>query len=243
MVRWLRACAGRPETRWETTVDFWSRVTGTLPEWRSPGDVWLEPVSGDGMLALTNRAAAAATRVDLVVDDAEAVVRRAFELGATASNDDGEHVTGRSPGGLTFHIAAAPDSELAEPPVLEHPNGSLSGLDQICVDIGPSDWDTELAFWSDLTGHKARTGARPEYAWIKGPNGRTSRLLLQRLDEDRPTSAHLDFACSDVAAVCEAHVAAGARSGDVFPWWTVMYDPSGAVYCLTARDPVTGALP
>lgn len=241
MVRWLRAFARRPETGWEATVGFWSRATGSTPVTDGPGAVRLLPSVGEWNLELLSGATAPDISVDLLVDDPEAAVASAFDLGATATA--GDRVCGRSPGGLAFRVQRAEAGEVTAPPIHEHANGSFSSLDQICIDIGPSDWDEEVGFWEGVTGREARPGSRPEYVWIKGPDGRGFRLLLQRLEEERPAGAHLDFACSDVAAVREAHLAAGARGGETFPWWTVMYDPAGEVYCLTARDPITGALP
>lgn len=241
MVLWIRAFARHPETSWDTTVGFWSRVTGTKPVSDGPDAVRLLPTAGAWNLALVRATTAPEISVDVIVDDVETAVLRALNLGATAVT--GDRNRGRSPGGLPFRIHEPDDGGITAPPILEHANGSYSSLDQICVDVGPSDWDHEVEFWEGICGRDAQVAARPEYMWIKGPDGRSFRLLLQRLDRQRPTSAHLDFACSDVAAVHEAHLAAGARSGDEFPWWTVMYDPSGTAYCLTARDPITGSLP
>jgi len=67
------------------------------------------------------------------------------------------------------------------------------------------------------------------------------RLLLQRLGTDRTASA--DLACSDVDATRAWHEACGAEVEQRRPLWTVMRDPAGGVYCLTARDPNTGRLP
>jgi hypothetical protein len=70
------------------------------------------------------------------------------------------------------------------------------------------------------------------------------RLLLQRLDAERPASAHLDLACgADVAGVRARHERLGAVLVAERPHWTVMRDPTGGTYCLTGRDPRTGGLP
>jgi hypothetical protein len=69
------------------------------------------------------------------------------------------------------------------------------------------------------------------------------RLLIQRIGEQRPTSGHLDLACSDPTLVRAWHERNGATMVAEHPLWTVMRDPAGGVYCLTSRDPRTGRLP
>lgn len=239
MVRWLRTCLGRPSEVWRDSVDFWSRVTETTAAPPDADEVLLEPDTGDAWLGLTRRATAPPTRIDLVADDAEAMVSTAYELGATAIYDDNERFTGRSPGGLMFRVEAG-DRAFTEPAIVKHANGSTSSANQLCIDIGRGDWDAEVRFWENLTGWNARTTSFPEFSTLTPEDRSTCVVLLQRLDEERPTGAHVDFSASDVASVVEVHKAAGARGGAVFPKWTVMYDPSGAVYCLTAVDPASG---
>ncbi len=49
---------------------------------------------------------------------------------------------------------------------------------------------------------------------LKPPAGLPVRILLQRLGEERPASAHLDLACADIAAVQARHEEHGAvRTG------------------------------
>ncbi|MDI1465685.1 VOC family protein [Catellatospora sp. KI3] len=101
----------------------------------------------------------------------------------------------------------------------------------------------ETAFWAGLTGWDLAEGSRPEFRVLKPPAHLPLRILLQRLDEERPTGAHLDLACSDVDAVRAWHESYGASVVTRQQRWTVMRDPAGHVYCLTARDPHTGSLP
>ncbi|MDQ1016315.1 hypothetical protein QFZ43_002864 [Streptomyces afghaniensis] len=77
---------------------------------------------------------------------------------------------------------------------------------------------------------------------VKPPPGLPVRLLLQRLDEERPACAHLDLACADVAATRARHEELGAAFVAGFSGWTVMRDPAGGTYCLTTQDPVSGAV-
>jgi hypothetical protein len=101
----------------------------------------------------------------------------------------------------------------------------------------------EVDFWRSLTLWEHRRGARPEFDVLKPPPGLPVRLLLQRMDSDRPASAHLDVACSDVDTIRRLHEQSGAMILDRRALWTVMRDPAGGIYCLTARDPDTGSLP
>jgi hypothetical protein len=116
-------------------------------------------------------------------------------------------------------------------------------LDQVCVDIPPRLWDSEVEFWASLTGMEAAEGRTPDFRRLLPPRGRPMRMLLQRLqsDADRVT-AHPDFASADRAADTEAHVGLGAEVVRAFEAWTVMRAPGGQVYCLTDRDPATGLL-
>jgi hypothetical protein len=70
------------------------------------------------------------------------------------------------------------------------------------------------------------------------------RLLLQRLDDNRPgpCRAHLDLACDDLPAELARHQALGAVVVREMPKWTTLFDPSGLVYCVTQRNPATGTL-
>ncbi len=118
-----------------------------------------------------------------------------------------------------------------------------SRLDQVCVDVPPSAFDREVAFWSGLLdGWASRPGALPEFHVVEPPPGLPVRLLLQRLGEEHPASAHLDLACADVPATRARHEELGAAFVAGFPGWTVMRDPAGGTYRLTTRDPETGGL-
>jgi len=135
------------------------------------------------------------------------------------------------------------EGEAARTPVVGSPDGAGSRVDQVCLDIAPSRYDAETAFWAGLTGWELLRASRPEFQVLKPPTGLPLRMLLQRLDEERPTGAHLDLACSDVDAVRGWHESHGASVVARQERWTVMRDPAGGTYCLTGRDPETGGLP
>ena len=62
--------------------------------------------------------------------------------------------------------------------------------------------------------------------------------LLERLDDEQPTvTTHVDLAAGDRAGETERHLAAGATIVEKKPHWTVLRDPVGRTYCITARKP------
>ncbi len=69
------------------------------------------------------------------------------------------------------------------------------------------------------------------------------RLMVQAVEDDRsPATAHLDLACDARSAETERHQVLGAAVRRVDKHFTVLTDPTGAAYCITDRDPVTGRL-
>ncbi len=75
-----------------------------------------------------------------------------------------------------------------------------------------------------------------------GPDTQPLRFLVQRLDDEGPAGAHLDLASSDRSAEVARHEALGAEVTFVGDFWTVLRDPAGLSYCVTGRDPRTGAV-
>lgn len=114
-------------------------------------------------------------------------------------------------------------------------------LDQVCLDIPREHWHTEVAFWRDLTGRELQQ-VSSGFARLLAPD--QPRILLQRLDEAAGTvRAHPDLATADRSGDTVRHLGLGATVVAVRDSWTVLRAPSGQVYCLTDRDPSTGAVP
>ncbi|MEU4483385.1 VOC family protein [Streptomyces purpurascens] len=238
-IRWTYAFADRPRETFGTVCDFWTAVTDTrLSELRGPRSefVTLLPDGADACLkAQAVRSGEGGAHLDFCVDDVAQFADSAVRLGASVVADLGSLVVLRSPGGQLF-CADPWRGQSSRPGVVRG-----SRFDQVCLDVPPSSYDAEVAFWSGLLdGWVSRPGALPEFHVVEPPPGLPVRLLLQRLGEERPASAHFDLACADVAATRVWHEGLGAvrvadRSG-----WTVMRDPAGGTYCLTTRDPETG---
>ncbi len=101
-----------------------------------------------------------------------------------------------------------------------------------------STYDVETGFWQELLGWDRAGSSYREFERLVRPDGQALRVLLQRLDdEDGPTRAHLDVACSSRDREVVRHASLGARVVDERDTWTVLADPSGLRYCLTDRPP------
>ena len=248
MITWATAFLDSTAGDWERTLAFWQGATATtLSAFRGPDAefVTLVPSDGDAFLrAQRVRSGPGGVHLDLHVADIRAAADAAVGLGAVevAASD---HVVLTSPGGFAFCFVDAYPARRPAPATWPRAAGGThaSLLDQLAVDVPAADWDSERRFWSQLTGWPERTTA-PGASLIPlhRPDGLPLRLLLQRLDEPGPVRAHLDLACSDRGAETDRHEALGATVEAVREHWTVLRDPAGRRYCLTDRDPATGAL-
>jgi hypothetical protein len=221
---------------------LWERLTGWA---RSPSRgedhefVTLDPPAGGGYLKV-QRLGAGPSRVhlDLHVSDPRTAALEALGLGAAMVDQGPGFLTLTSPGGFTFCLV--PHRAGAVPRGATWPDGTRSRVDQVCLDIPPSTYGAEFAFWEDLTSWEARP-PRPdvEFARLTPPPGQPLQLLLQRLDRDEAAvRAHLDWCASDRDAEVARHVAAGSTFVQRFDrGWTVLTGPDGFTYCVTERSP------
>ncbi|MFC8518086.1 VOC family protein [Streptomyces sp. NPDC057257] len=241
-VRWTYAFIDRPARDFGRACDFWTAVTGTrLSELRGEQKQFTTLLH-DGADACVKvqgvEAGPGGAHLDFSVDDVRDFADTAVRLGAAVVLDEGTLIVLRSPAGQLF-CAVPPHGESVRPPVV-----GGTRLDQVCIDLAPSRYDAEVAFWTALLdGWESLAGSRPEFHVLKPPPGLPVRVLLQRLGEERETAAHLDLACADIEATRAQHEELGAEFVSAGPHWTVLRDPTGAAYCLTGRDPETGGLP
>ncbi|MGW6059580.1 VOC family protein [Streptomyces sp. NPDC055189] len=243
-IHWVYAFVDRPKDRFAQAHAFWSAVTGTrLSAFRGEDDqfVTLLPDGADAFLKAQAVDGPGGAHLDFAVEDVPAEARRARALGATpVFAEEGLEVL-RSPGGQLFCVVRW-EGEHVRPEPLTASDGTTSRLDQVCLDVPPSVWEAEKAFWPAFTGWSDRPGSRPEFHLVEPTPRLPIRILLQRLDAG-PAGAHLDFSCSDLDADAVRHEGLGAEVVGRGPHWIVMRDPAGGTYCLTIRDPRTGGLP
>ncbi|KAF3467438.1 VOC family protein [Streptomyces sp. Tu 3180] len=241
-IRWTYAFIDRPAPHADRAGEFWTAVTGTRRSAARGDGGEFTTLLADGSDACVKVQGVASggggAHLDLCVDDVAGFAASALRLGAgTVAEHDGWAVL-RSPAGQLF-CAVPWHGESVRPPVVRG-----SRLDQVCVDVPPSAYDAEVAFWGGLLpGWDAPPALLPEFHVLMPPAGLPVRLLLQRLEEERPVSAHLDLACADVGVTRARHEELGATFAAAFDHWTVMRDPAGGTYCLTGRDPETGRPP
>ncbi|MFF1302514.1 VOC family protein [Streptomyces sp. NPDC058307] len=241
--RWTYAFVDRPVARFAQACDFWTVATGTrLSEPRGERREFVTLLPPGGADACVKAQAVASgpggAHLDFCVDDVRKFAKAAQALGAHVVADQGTLVVLRSPAGQLF-CAEPWRGQSTRPPVVRG-----SRLDQVCLDIPPSLHDAEVAFWAALLPDwESLSGSLPEFHVLKPPAGLPVRILLQRLDEERPASAHLDLACADIGVTRAEHERLGAELVAEGRRWTVLRDPAGGTYCLTGRDPETGGLP
>jgi hypothetical protein len=247
IVRWLTGFIDRPSASFDSAVAFWSAVTGSsLSPPRGEADQFatLIPPDGDPYLRVQRLGDGhGGSHLDVHVDDIMGFARRALAVGAVEQRGYADVVVLRSPAGLPWCVVGHHGARVRPAPQAAGDTGRLHLVDQVCIDIPVSRFDEECAFWSHVTGWKqGQSSLRSEFRFLVRPEGCPLRLLLQRCDDDGPARAHLDFASSDVGHVVAHHVRLGGTVAAVFEHWTVMTDPAGIRYCVTARDPATGRL-
>ncbi|MFC4374635.1 VOC family protein [Nocardia halotolerans] len=247
MIRWTWAFLDRPADTFDDCVRFWAAVTdSTASPRRGEHDefVTLRPATGPAWLKLQAVRDEGGIHLDLDVDDIAATVSTATDLGARVVTEQADYTVLETPAGQTFCFTPwAGGTEALEEPapvtVATAPDGTVSRLDQVCLDLSPADIAIDTEFWRALTGWTHQPARRPEFSRLRGPD-QPLHLLLQRLDRARPAAAHADLACSDVAAAAARHESLGAVRVADHPGWVVLRDPGNALYCITSRDPYTG---
>ncbi|MGZ8738033.1 MAG: VOC family protein [Nocardioides sp.] len=238
-VTWVTAFIDTVEDRAEEVEAFWAAVTGqavSARRGRRNEFATLLPDDGDPFLKLqqTRQSTPGGMHLDLHTDDIDGLSMRAEMLGASASYLDEGYVVCGSPGGMTFCIVGHAGGRR---PSSQPWPGGRSLVDQVCIDIPPSRFAEECAFWQQLTGWELAP-ERDRFRRLARPDGMAIQLLLQRLHDEQPAaSGHLDLGSDDAAAEAARHVALGAREVRRMPGWITLADPSGRAYCVT-RHPV-----
>ncbi len=239
-VTWVTAFLDAPPESTAASEAFWAAATGQVVSarrGRRDEFATLLPDDGDPFLKLqqTRQSTPGGMHLDLHTDDVDGLSMRAEMLGASASYLDEGYVVCGSPGGMTFCIVGHAGGRRPSPQPWP---GGRSLVDQVCIDIPPSRWESEPEFWAGLTGWAEREGSLPEFHVLERPDGMPLRFLLQRLDDEQSVvTAHLDLSSDDVDAEVERHVALGATVVRRHQHWTSLRDPAGRGYCVTSRKP------
>lgn len=248
-VRWITAFIDRGPDGFDTIVEFWSLVTGSsLSIWRGGNDEFATLLPSDGsdahLRVQRTGSGQSGSHIDLHVTDVRSAAEECVECGATIVSDNGGYVVLATPGGMTFCLVAHHGEHDRQRPVASVPPGASTLLDQVSIDCDPDWFDSEVRFWSSITGWGPLEARAPEFVPLDRPAAMPLRIVLQRRwTAVGATSCHLDFACGDVASAADDHRERGASVIERHEYWTVMADPSGTAYCLTARRPDTGQLP
>lgn len=238
---WLSAFLDFPADRYDAGVAFWEDVTA-FHRSSSRGEhdefATLVPPAGDDYLRV-QRVGDGPPRLhlDVHVEDPRTTADEVVAHGASVVADEGDFLTLTSPGGFTFCLVTHPAATRPRP--REWPDGHLSCVDQVCIDIPPSRFDAEFDFWHRLTGWQRREVALgSEFGRLTPHDDLPLQLLVQRLDDDQDAvTAHFDWAATDHEAELAAHVAVGAALVSRHDGWTVLSDPTGLLYCVTWRSP------
>jgi Glyoxalase-like domain len=244
-VQWVTGFLDFPAAVFEAGQDFWLGVTGyALSPPRGPRAdfVTLVPGEGDAYLRVQRiYDGPAGCHLDFHARDWAELAARASGLGAQLVHAEDGLAVFRSPGRLPFCVSGE-DGDPVRPPAARWPGGSVSRVDQFCLDIPADAYEAECRFWADLTGWEPRDSQLAQFRYLTRPAGMPLRLLLQRTGDPPGTTAraHPDLACSGTGAEVARHDKLGAtrsRDGD---GWVTMHDPAGMTYCITRRDPGTG---
>jgi hypothetical protein len=119
------------------------------------------------------------------------------------------------------------------------PGGQRSRFAQVCLDVPPSAYDAELAFWTAATGWTPRPSSLPEFTHLVPPPDVPLQLLVQRLAAaDDRLGAHLDLACDGISAEVSRLTALGATDVGPGSGWHTLRDPVlGLPFCVTGQQP------
>ncbi len=238
---WVSAFLDFASGDFDRGTAFWRDVTGyAVSETRGETDQFatLVPPDGDDYLRVQHLdEGPGRIHLDLHVEHPTIAAEAAVELGGhVLVRHEAGYVVLRSPGGLVFCFVSHPAAH--RPAAATWPGGRRSQVDQVCLDVPPTAYDVELAFWQGLTGWDLTEVNEREFERLQPPDDQPLRWLVQRLDDDGgPVRAHLDLAAEDRDAEVGRHVALGATEVARHEWWTVLTDPVGTTYCITRRTP------
>ncbi|MBT0567635.1 VOC family protein [Williamsia sp. CHRR-6] len=242
-IRWLTAFLDFPADEFGDEVTFWRAIAGSTispPRGDKKQFASLEPFNGDPHLRVQRvDSGPGGVHLDLHVIDLGATARHAQSVGAElVSVSDGLTLL-RSPGGFVFCLVPWQGQTTRSRPI-RWPGDTISIIDQVCIDVPARAYERECTFWTELTGWPISAGTT--YRHLIRPDHIPLRILLQRIGYG-VIGAHVDLASTHPQEEVNRHADWGAEVVAHHDHWTVMADPTGRPYCITARNPRTGELP
>ena len=215
-IRWLTAFLDGPADSFGEATRFWQRVTGSgLSPYRGDRGQFatLLPPDGDPYLRVQlTDSGTAGQHLDLHVTDVDRATDRAVDLGAEVTFREPGLSVAVTPGGFAFCLVDHDGEGVRSRPVGRP--GVL--VDQLCLDIPADRYDSEITFWSDLTGWASRPGTLAEFTHLLLPEGLPLRVLLQRTGDgpEDPIRAHLDLTCADYESAVGQHETHGRPAAE-----------------------------
>lgn len=238
---WLTAFIDFPAAEFARGAEFWTRVTGwPLSAARGEHDEFASLVPPDGADYLRlQRLGTGQTRLhlDVHVPDPEEASLLALQRGASLTRQIAPGlVIMASPAGFEFCFVRQQRHGRPEP--AGWPEGHRSRVSQVCLDIPPERYETEVSFWAAtlaVTAQRSRT--RPEFTRLEVPDSFPFDLLAQRLQLSRAMGAHFDIGSDNRATEVTRLERAGAVVRAFRESWTVLEAPGGMSFCVLDRHP------
>lgn len=242
-IAWIDAYVDVPAGSAAAYRSFWALATaGTVSSARGDRGQFrsILPAVSRAYLRVQEWDGPPRVHLDLVSADLAADRKRLMALGAVSRLSlPGVEILD-SPAGQV-HCLVADDEPRPVPDswAVRWPGGHHSRLRQVCLDVPPSRYDEEVAYWAAATAWELRASDRAEFTHLLSPPGAPVKLLLQRLSRDMDElGAHLDIGTDDIPAEVARLLAIG--SVDVGPGagWHVLADPVlGLPFCVTPQRP------
>jgi hypothetical protein len=244
-IRWLSAVFDFPADDFGDEVTFWRAIAGSTvspPRGDRRQFASLEPFTGDPHLRVQRvDTGVGGVHLDIHVDDVSDAAAVAESLGASRIEETPDGITLQTPAGFTVCMVPWGGERRRSRPI-RWPGDTISIIDQLCIDVPARRFEKECTFLSRLTGWELEGGSLPEFRALQRPHVMPIRILLQRIASGS-VGAHVDLASTHPADEVSRHEDWGAEVVAEYESWTVMADPTGHPYCITARNPRTGRLP
>ncbi len=110
-----------------------------------------------------------------------------------------------------------------------------SRLTAALIDVPPSRFEAEIAFWSAALGRPVRPDEDddedPDYAELDGLSSGL-QMLVQQVGEGTAARVHLDIESDDVEAEVRRLEDLGAVRVEQIKTWWVLRDPAGLLFCV-----------